>query len=139
MNKFYYSLIALAAFFIILGVTIFTVRLLKRRKQPKRFKESWLEIQRLCASKQTWGLAVINADKLLEKALKLKHYKGKTMGERMVAAQREISDNDSLWYAHNLAKKILDDKSAALRESQAKKALVGVGKGLRDLGLLDGK
>ena len=125
--------------FIILIVVTFVTRLKSRRALPNKFRANWLEVQRLCASKETWALAVINADKLLEEGLKKKRFKGKSMGERMVAAQRIITDNDGVWYAHNLAKKLLDETHKGLREAQVKKSLIGIRQALRDIGLLNGK
>ncbi len=124
-------------FILIVGAILLAVRKLKlRRNQPQRFREKWLNIQRLCASKETWILAVINADKLLDNALKEKHIKGRSMGERLVSAQRRFKDNDSVWYAHNLAKKLLNDSDLSIREAEAKKSLLGVRQALGDLGIL---
>ncbi len=141
MNKQLLIIIALAFFAILLlsAITIVWIRITKKRRLPAWFREKWLDIQRLCTKKETWGLAVINADKLLDSALKKKRIKGKTMGERLVASQHRFSDNDSVWYAHNLAKKLLSDSSKTLREAQAKKSLIGVRQALRDLGMLHGK
>lgn len=111
----------------------------KRRNPPGYFQKEWLAVQRLCARKDSWALAVINADKLLDRALKTKRMKGKSMGERMVSAQRQIGDNDSAWFAHNMAKKLSADTGYVMRESEAKKALVGVGRVLKDMGLLRDK
>src|SRR5581483_5633745 len=87
---------------IILVITYFLFSRRSKKKLPTKFAEKWLEIQRLCASKETWSLAVISADKLLEQGLKKRHVKGKSMGERLVAAQRMFTNNDGVWYAHNL-------------------------------------
>src|SRR3990167_11221056 len=135
MNKWILIVLVIAVLLVGLFIIFLFARINKRRKQPLKFRENWLEIQRLCTNKDTWTLAVINADKLLNEALKQKRIKGKTMGERMVAAQRQFSDNDSVWYAHNLAKKLLEDSSKALRQAQAKKSLVGVRQALIDLGM----
>jgi len=134
-------IIAIAGGATLLGVVAayVTLRAKKRRGLPEQFRERWLEIQRLCSSKETWGLAVVNADKLLNEALKKKRLKGKSMGERMVSAQRRFKDNDGVWYAHNLAKKILADSNATLRETEAKKSLVGIRQALRDLEMLGDK
>lgn len=114
------------------------VKLIPRRKlKPAKFKEQWTELQKFCASKDTWALAVINADKLLDEALKKKRIKGKSMGERLVEVQKTLSDNDGVWYAHNMAKKLLDDSYGKLKESEVKKSLVGVRQALRDLGALE--
>ncbi|MCA1806598.1 MAG: hypothetical protein LC687_01865 [Actinobacteria bacterium] len=76
------------------------------------------------------------ADKLLDEILKRKRFKGKSMGERIVSAQRSISDNDAVWYAHNLAKKTKEDDAPQLKEAEVKKALLGFRQALRDLGAL---
>jgi hypothetical protein len=116
------------------------MKLLPRRKiKPAKFREQWIELQKFCSSKDTWPLAVINADKLLDEALKKKRLKGKSMGERLVEAQRQLSDNDGVWFAHNLAKKLLEDAVPRLKEADVKKSLVGYRQALRDLGALQEK
>ena len=139
MSKTLLVIIALAFILVVSLIGVFVLRLKSRRNLPIKFREKWLEIQRLCASKETWVLAVINADKLLDNALKKKRFKGKSMGERMVAAQRLLTDNDAVWYAHNLAKKLIAESSGQLREAQVKKALVGIRQAMRDLRILNDK
>lgn len=113
------------------------MRIVKRRMRPDKFKQEWLELQKYCASRETWPLAVITADKLLDEALKKKNRRGKTMGERLVAVQRQITDNDAVWFAHNFAKKLVDDAVPRIREADVKKSLVGFRQALRDLGALE--
>lgn len=114
------------------------MRFLPRRKlKPAKFKEQWVELQQFCKSKDTWALAVINADKLLDEALKKKKLKGKSMGERLVKAQKLLTDNDGVWFAHNLAKKLLDESAGRLKEADVKKSLIGFRQALRDLGALE--
>lgn len=110
-----------------------------KKLNVSKFKEQWIELQKFCSSKDTWPLAVINADKLLDDALKKKRLKGKSMGERLVQAQHELTDNDAVWFAHNLAKKLLNEAVPRLREADVKKSLVGVRQALRDLGALHDK
>ncbi|MGZ6005083.1 MAG: hypothetical protein ACXWLH_02935, partial [Candidatus Saccharimonadales bacterium] len=111
----------------------------KKRDYPSKVHQKWLDIQRLCANKKNWAVAVVRADRLLEDALKHAKYKGKTIGERLVAAQRQLSDNDGVWYAHNLAKTLKSKKGTRIREAEVKKALVGFRQALRDLGVMNGK
>ncbi len=113
------------------------LRFLPRKKiKPAQFHEQWVELQKFCASRETWPLAVITADKLLDEALKKKRVKGKSMGERLVEAQKLLSDNDAVWFAHNLSKKLIDDTVPRLREADVKRSLVGFRQALRDLGAL---
>ena len=116
------------------------MRILPRRKlKTSKFTAEWKAVQKFCSSKETWPLAVINADKLLDECLKKKKLKGKSMGERLVEAQRELTDNDGVWFAHNLAKKLLEDAAPRMREADVKKSLIGVRQALRDLGALNDK
>jgi hypothetical protein len=109
------------------------------KRRPKTldatyFTAQWRSAQAYCKEKSTWPLAVINADKLLDEALKRRRFKGKTMGERMVSAQREFSDNDGVWYAHKLRNRLVHEADVSLKDSDVKKALIGIRQALKDLG-----
>jgi len=78
----------------------------------------------------------MDADKLLDDALKKLRYKGKTMGERMVSAQRSLSDNDSVWYGHKLRNKIAHEETPPLKRKDVQMALRGFRQALKDLGAL---
>lgn len=128
--------------FLVSGIILaVTVVLLVYRRLPKRLKRDrfalqWSELQRYCKDKTTWIDAILAADKLLDDALKRRKFKGKSMGERMVSAQRYFTDNDDLWFAHNLSKKLKVEESMKLREKDVKTALIAFRQGLRDLGAL---
>ncbi len=115
----------------------FLPKLPRRKIKTAKFKEQWIELQTFCKSKETWALAIIDADKLLDEALKKKHLKGKSMGERLVEAQKILTDNDAVWFAHNLSKKLLDESAGKLKEADVKKSLIGIRQALRDLGALE--
>lgn len=106
------------------------------RLKVKKFLGDWKNLQDLCKDKTTWPKAVIDADKLLESALKKRKYKGKSMGERMVSAQRVFSDNNGIWSAHNLCKKLIMNPEVNLRESVIKKSLIAYRQALKDIGAL---
>lgn len=136
MNQSY---LAIAAGVILL-VLIFGSSFLLRRK-PKSlnreyYQDQWQTLQKLCKDKSTWPLAVIDADKLLDDALKKRRYKGKTMGERLVAAQRDIKDNDGVWFGHKLRNRLVHESNVKLSEHEVKEALIGIRSGLKDLGAL---
>ncbi len=123
---------------VVVAAILVIVILIRRPKQLKadRFIASWRELQGLCRDKATWPEAVVQADKLLDAALKKRKFKGKTMGSRLVAAQRYLSDNDDVWYAHNLAKKVTVNAELILKESDVKDALIGFRQALKDIGAL---
>lgn len=107
-----------------------------RKLNSQYFLGHWQEAQKLCARQDTWPLAVINADKLVDEALKKRHFKGKTMGERLVAAQKTLTDNDGIWHGHKLRNRLVHEDFTSLRENDVKVALVGFRQALKDLGAL---
>jgi hypothetical protein len=123
--------------FVFAGVGLAMRFVLKRRVNKPKYRARWQELQKFLASRETWPLAVISADKLLDEALKRRRFKGKSMGERLVSAQRSFSDNDGVWFAHNLSKKLADESTVRLRQVDVKKSLVGIRQALRDLGVLE--
>jgi hypothetical protein len=124
---------------IVFGLVVLAViSRLARKRQPrldqKYFQDSWMELLARVKTPEGMVLAVVDADKLLDEALKRHHYKGKTMGERLVAAQRTISDNDAVWYAHKLRNRLVHEPNVRLKKREAQAALAGFKQGLRDLG-----
>lgn len=116
------------------------MRLLPRRKlKVKKYTERWQKLQTLCASRKTWPQAIIDADNLLNDALKRRHYKGKTTGERLVAAQHDLSSNDTVWVGHKLRNR-MEQSEIDVRKLKKKDmviALAGFRQALRDLGALN--
>lgn len=136
MNETYLAIAAV----VVLLVLVFGTGFLLRRKPKKLdqvyYQERWQTLQKLCKDKSTWPLAVIDADKLLDDALKRSKYKGKTMGERLVSAQRDISSNDEVWYGHKLRNRLVHENNVSLTEKNVKEALIGIRGALKDLGAL---
>ncbi len=129
---------AILALIVLLAI-VFGANLVKRRPRSlniEYFKQKWQESQAFCKDKATWPLAVIHADKLVDEALKRRKYKGNTMGERMVAAQRDFSDNDGVWFAHKLRNRLVHEVDTKVKEADVKKALMGLRQALKDLGAL---
>jgi hypothetical protein len=110
----------------------------RRSMKVKRFTERWQDLQKHCASRKTWPLAISQADDLLAEALKRAGYKGKTTGERLVAAQHELTANDAVWLGHKLRNRIEqeDVDVRKLKKKDVVDALAGFRQALRDLGAL---
>lgn len=137
MNIGLFIIILLGVLIILTGGIVFAVKRPKKLN-VERFVASWKELQSYCRDKSTWAQAIIDADKLLNEALKRRKFKGKTMGERMVSAQRVFINNDDMWFAHNLAKKLKASTDTKLKEADVKTALQGFRQALRDIGALPG-
>lgn len=121
---------------VLLLIAAFFYKLMPKRTKKSSFQTKWKEIYQYCGKKDTWPTALDRADKLLDMALKRRRYKGKNMGERLVAAQKVFTDNDSIWIAHKLSVKLRDHPKARLSEKQVKEALVSMRQGLKDLDVL---
>jgi hypothetical protein len=124
---------------IVFGVVVLAIvsRLARRRPHlldQQYFSLKWMELLARVKTPEGMMLAIIDADKLLDEALKRRHFKGKTMGERLVSAQRMLSDNDTVWYAHKLRNRLVHEPNVRLKKNEAKNALAGFKQGLHDLG-----
>jgi hypothetical protein len=116
------------------------IKLLRRKPRklkPANYTERWKELQGLCVSRKSWPQAIIEADNLLDEALKKARYKGKTTGERLVAAQHTLTSNDTVWFGHKLRKTISGEDVRKLKKSDVLEALGGFRQALRDLGALE--
>lgn len=122
-------------------VVVLLAGLVIYKKRPKKlatkhYVTKWRELQKSCADKKTWPDAVIAADLLLDSALKKRRYKGKTVGARLMAAQHQLTDNDGIWAAHNVAKKAVSDPKVKLTKTEVKESLESYQQALMDLGAL---
>ncbi len=132
----YFLLIIIIFGGIVLGLISRFGRHIPHRLNQTYFQDHWAQLLERVKSPEGMILAVIDADKLLDEALKKRGFNGKTMGERLVAAQRSISDNDSVWYAHKLRNRLVHEPGVRLKKSEAQNALAGFRQGLKDLGAL---
>lgn len=126
---------AVAAIVVLAVVALFAWKY-RRRIKSHQFTERWSGLQKKLPNKQTWREAIIDADDLLDDALKKHKIKGRTMGERLVNAQKIFSDNDSVWYGHKLRKKIEEDPDYHPKKAEVRKALLALRVGLKDIGAL---
>ncbi len=126
---------------IVLLLLVFFANKIARRLRPRKlnvayYTKRWIDAQGLCGKENTWPLAVINADKLLDDALKSSHFKGKTMGERLVSAQHQLSSNDAVWFGHKLRNKLVHEDLTKLSKKEVMDAMMGFRNALKDLGAL---
>jgi hypothetical protein len=136
MNQAYLAVAAGVLLLIMVSGVGFLLRRKPKALNQEYYTERWQALQKLCKDKSTWPLAVIDADKLLDDALKRRKYKGKTMGERLVSAQRDIKDNDGVWFGHKLRNRLVHENNVKLTERDVKDALIGIRAVLKDLGAL---
>lgn len=131
---------AVVAGLLVVGLIVVLALYVKRRPprkiNPAEYERRWKELQGFLKDKATWPLAIIDADKLLDEALKTRRFKGKTTGERLVAAQHELKNNSEVWFAHKLRNRLVHEQDIKLRKNDVKDALLGIRSALKDLGAL---
>ena len=122
----------------VLGVAAFFVWRWKRPPKLKQdyFINEWRELQKLLRNKDRWDVALLQADALFDAALKKSRFRGASMGERMVKAQKLFTDNDGAWFAHKLRKEVESNPDFKLKEDDLKNALIAIRQALKDLGAL---
>lgn len=130
------TIFMVAVIFVTVSTLLFVYKKLPKRLKHDKFYDSWKNIQSYCAEKENWQKAIIEADNLLEKALKKRKIKGLTMGERLVAAQNLFTNNDGVWFGHKLRTKLDANSDTKITQDDTKKALLGIGQALKDLGAL---
>lgn len=131
--------IVLVLFMTLLTGVFLLVRkqLIKKPLNIEKYTEQWKAAQKHCAKKETWPLAIIDTDKILDDVLRSRRYKGKSMGERLMAAQHDLTNNDAVWSAHKLRNKLVHESDIKLTEKAVREALTGFRQALRDLGALE--
>jgi len=128
-------------FVIIVGIALLIFISLTRRSgrplDPEKYRSRWLAItQGANTSPDSWQFAIMNADKLLDTALKERGIAGTTMGERLKNSGSHLRNIDGVWRAHKLRNRIAHDDSVAVTKRQANDALKIFKQALTDLGAL---
>lgn len=125
----------------VIVVAVLLALLARWRRRPRQlkaddFQAKWQHLQKMCADKAAWREVVLDADNLLDEALRKKRLGGKNMGERLVRAQRLFTDNDGVWFGHKLRGRVEGEPKLRLKEKDVKEALMGIRQALKDLGAL---
>lgn len=138
MNTLLFVVLALI---LIIAVVMFAAlgRINRTRSGLDRayYQKQWLMI----TSYKTNGgaglqLAVFEADKLLDHALKARNFAGETMGDRLKNARGAFMNNDAVWHAHKLRNRLAHEQNVPLNGLVVDKALRSFKAALKDLGAL---
>jgi hypothetical protein len=122
--------------FFFLTLTGFIAWRIPKPLKHEYYVARWKKVQQRCPDKSQWAQAIMEADDLLNEALKKKKYKGKGMGERLVDAQKNFTNNDAVWFGHKLRTKLDINPELRLTKDEVQKALFGLRQGLKDIGAL---
>lgn len=136
-----------SAIFLLLGVLILAVVLIlfisiKGKVAPslnrQKYQTHWLEIENSISRDNlaSCQVAIMNADKLLDHALKDRHVKGENMGERMKNAQTLWHNANHVWTAHKVRNKLAHEPGASVSYELTLQTLSAYKQGLKDLGAI---
>ncbi len=103
----------------------------------EQIKERWQEILKVSES-GTMGakMAIMEADKLLDGALKSLSMSGDTMGERLKFAGYKYPELRNVWNAHKLRNQLVHEATFEISHGQAKGALRDFEKALKAIHVL---
>ena len=136
------TLLAFMIGILVVGILLIVVITLTKRSPAgldiERYRSKWLQIESSLKRDEqaSYHLAVLNADKLLDQALKERRIKGDTMGERMKTAKTTWSNANAVWAAHKLRNQIAHESDVQVSYDDARRALAGFKQALKDMGAI---
>lgn len=134
-------LIFFAAILIVGGLVLVVITLTKgggSAIDQDKYRSNWLKIEQTLQKDQTasYHLTVLNADKLLDQAMKDLHVKGQTMGERLKVVTPRLKNRNATWAAHKLRNQIAHETDVQVSYDTARRALASFKQALRDIGAI---
>ena len=104
----------------------------------EEYQTRWLKIENSLDrdDPRSFSMAIIDADKLLDRALNELGLPGKTMGERMKRIDSRFDKPNAVWGAHKLRNQIAHESGFEVEYSQASHALAAFKQALKDLGAI---
>lgn len=104
----------------------------------EKYRLRWLTIEKQLnkAEVSSFSLCILNADKLLDQALKERGIKGETMGERMKTAKEIWSNTNAVWSAHKLRNQVAHESEVQISYDDSRRALANFKQALKDMGAI---
>ena len=130
-----------AAILIVAGILFAIIGLTKKGSHNlnvDKYRLRWLQIEQQLKKDEpsSYHLVVLNADKLLDQALRERGVRGTTMGERMKNIKDTWSNANSVWTAHKLRNQIAHETDVNVGYDDARRALAGFKQALKDVGAI---
>lgn len=112
----------------------------KRRHEfnVQEYQTRWLKIENGLDKDdpRSYNFAVLEADKLLDKALTEMGLPGQSMGERLKKIGDRLPDINKVWQAHKLRNQIVHESDFSVNYGQARQALMIFRQALKNLGAI---
>jgi hypothetical protein len=136
------TLLAFMIGILVVGVLlIIVIAVTKKGPAPldvEKYRLRWMAIEKQLKREDSSScqLAILNADKLLDQALREKGVNGETMGERMKTAKDTWSNANAVWSAHKLRNQIAHEPDVRVQYDEARRAVVAFKQALKDVGAI---
>ncbi|MCL1839775.1 hypothetical protein FWF89_02115 [Candidatus Saccharibacteria bacterium] len=137
------SLVMFLAAILIVGILVFiAVSATKKRGtifNQEDYQSDFLQIENMLTRENelSHNAAIVNGDKLLDRAMCEMGAPGKNMGERLKKIGKEkFSQLNAVWYAHKLRNQIAHEHGFSVDYNQARHALNTYKQALKDLGAI---
>lgn len=122
----------------VFGLICFSKKGHGRKMDVEKYRVKYLSIENHLKRDEpsSYHMAILNADKLVDEALRDRGFRGETMGERMKNAAQIFSDRNGIWTAHKLRNQIAHEVDVHISYEQARHALINFKRALKDLGAI---
>ena len=136
------SIIFLLIAIILVGILVFVAIWLTGRRTHEFDKEAYqtyfLQIEnKLTRDNQlSYNACIIEADKLLDRALMEMGTPGRTMGERLKRSGDKFTHLNAVWRVHKIRNQIAHEHNFSVEYNQARHALSTYRQALKDLGAI---
>ena len=109
-----------------------------RALDQDKYRSRWMAIEARLKRDDvnTHVLCILDADKLLDQALRERGMNGKTMAERMKQHQGKWTNGNGVWAAHKLRNRLAHEPDVRIDYERARQALVAYKQGLKDMGAI---
>lgn len=128
---------------VVVGVLVLLAISMTKQKRHEFDRENYqIDLMRIEKSLQqgneaTYAMAIIEGDKLLDKALCEMGIQGRTMGDRLKRVGKEkFTQLNAVWHAHKLRNQIAHESDFRPEYRQAEHALATYRQALKDLGAI---
>ena len=127
---------------VFVGIAIALIRRMLNRPElhgltREKIQEKWTEIEKISdTGLMGKKMAIVEADKLLDGALKSMMMPGDTMAERLKVASYKYPELKKVWFAHKLRNQIVHEPTFEISDRQGKSAIIEYRKALRVIHVL---
>ncbi len=112
----------------------------KRRHEfdKQAYQTRWLKIENGLEKddRRSYNFSVLEADKLLDKALNEMGVPGQSMGDKLKKLGDRMPELNKVWQAHKLRNQIVHESDFEVNYNQARQALVIFKQALKNLGAI---